>query len=274
MRHAVFLPPFGAFAEPAVMVDLAEAAEDGGWDGIFLWDHVVRTHEPHRADVADPWILLAAIAAATEQIRLGPMITPLARRRPQKVARETVTLDHLSEGRLTFGVGLGVDSGGELARFGEVVDDRVRAEVYDEALQLLLAFWSGDEVNHHGKHFTVDGVQFLPRPLQQPRIPIWGAARGGGAARPVRRAARLDGVFPVATDLDQLGAMLDVVAAERGGLDGYDVILEAPADADLDAYAARGVTWVMREIDDTLPPTDVVAAVAEGPEGRLCDLTR
>lgn len=272
MRHAVYLPPFGPFADPAAVVDLAVAAEEGGWDGVFLWDHVVRTHDPHRADVADPWILLAAIAVATERIRLGPMVTPLARRRPQKVARETVTLDHLSGGRLTFGVGLGVNTDRELGRFDETVDDRARAAEYDEALELLLAFWSGNEVNHHGPHFTADAVRFLPRPLQQPRIPLWGAARGGGSPRPVRRAARLDGLFPVGTDLDQLGGMLEIVSAERGSLDGYDVVIEVEGEADVDDLAARGVTWVIRGVDDKRPAAEMIAATAEGPTGRLADL--
>ena len=267
MRHAAFLPAFGEFADPVVVVELAAALEAGGWDGLFLWDHVVRPHEPERALVADPWILLAAVATTTSRLRLGPMITPLARRRPQKVARETVTLDHLSRGRLTFGVGLGVDSGGELGRFGEPTDDRARAAVYDEALVLLQALWSGAEVNHHGDHFTAEGVTFLPRPVQQPRIPLWGAARGGGARRPVRRAAGLDGLFPVNTEVDQLLPMLDVVAAERGSLDGYDVVMEAPPDADLDRYEAAGVTWIMRGIDDTRTAADVIAAAAQGPHG-------
>ena len=269
VRHAVNLPPFGAFAEPAVVVDLAAAAEAGGWDGLFLWDHMIRAHEPHRAVVADPWILLAAVATTTSRLRLGPMVTPLARRRPQKVARETVTLDHLSGGRLTFGVGLGVDSGDELGRFGEPTDDRARAAVYDEALELLLALWSGDEVDHRGEHFTADHVRFLPRPLQQPRIPVWGAARGGGARRPVRRAARLDGLFPVDTTVDQLMPMLDVVAAERGGLDGYDVVMEADPDADLSRYEAAGVTWVMRVVDDSGDPGKVITEIAAGPAGPM-----
>ena len=267
MRHAAFLPPFGEFADPAVVVELAAALEAGGWDGFFLWDHVVRPHEPRRAMVADPWILLAAIASTTSRLRLGPMVTPLARRRPQKVARETVTLDHLSRGRLTFGVGLGVNSGGELGRFGEPTDDRARAGVYDEALTLLQALWSGEEVDHHGDHFTAEHVTFLPRPFQQPRIPLWGAARGGGAHRPARRAARLDGLFPVATTVDQLMPMLDVVAAERGSLDDYDVVMEVDADADLDRYEAAGVTWIMRPIDDSRPAADVIAAAAQGPHG-------
>jgi len=263
MRHALYLPPFGEFSDPAVVVDLAVAAEAAGWDGLFLWDHIARPHEPERALVPDPWILCAAIAAATTRIRLGPMITPLARRRPQKVARETVTLDQLSHGRLIFGVGLGVNSGDELARFGEEVDDKARAALLDEALEVLQALWSGEAVDHHGEHFTARG-QFLPRPVQQPRIPLWGAARGGGATRPVRRAARLDGLFPVNTDVDQLKVMLDVVRTERGSLEGYDVVMETEAE-DLAPYAAAGTTWIMRPVDDTLPAAEVIAAVAEGP---------
>lgn len=274
VRHAVNLPPFGGFADPSVVLDLAVAAEEAGWDGLFIWDHVLRAHEPHRAEVADPWILLAAVATKTERIRLGPMVTPLARRRPHKVARECVTLDHLSGGRLTLGVGLGVNSGDELGRFGEETDDKARAALYDEALQLLLDLWSGDDVDHHGPHFTAQEVRFLPRPLQQPRIPLWGAARGGGATRPVRRAARLDGLFPVATTLDQLDAMLAVVAAERGSLDGYDVIMEAGADDDLDDFVAHGVTWVMRVVDDTHSPTEIVEAIGQGPEGSLSGFVR
>jgi alkanesulfonate monooxygenase SsuD/methylene tetrahydromethanopterin reductase-like flavin-dependent oxidoreductase (luciferase family) len=269
MRHALYLPPFAEFAEPAAVVELAVAADEAGWDGLFLWDHIARPLDAQRIEVADPWILLAAIAAATERIRLGPMVTPLARRRPQKVARETVTLDRLSNGRLIFGVGLGVNTGDELGRFGETVDDRARAAEYDEALQLLIALWSGEEVDHHGEHFTADHVQFLPKPLQQPRIPLWGAARGGGATRPVRRAARLDGLFPVGTTLDQLRAMLDLVADERGSLDGYDVVMEVDAEGDLDELAAHGVTWVIRSLDDSHPAAEVIAAVAKGPEGPL-----
>jgi alkanesulfonate monooxygenase SsuD/methylene tetrahydromethanopterin reductase-like flavin-dependent oxidoreductase (luciferase family) len=271
MRHALYLPPFGRFADPAVVLDLARAAEAGGWDGLFLWDHIARPHEPERAVVADPWILLAAVATATERIRLGPMVTPLARRRPQKVARESVTLDRLSGGRLVLGVGLGVNAGGELTRFGELEDNKARAAVYDEALGLLRDLWSGEEVDHHGEHFTVDHVTFLPRAVQEPHIPLWGAAWGGGARKPVRRAARLDGLFPVNTTLEQLGPMLEVVAEERGGLDGYDVMFEADAGVvlDLDALAGLGVTWTSRSIDDAGDPAGVIADVAQGPLGPL-----
>ncbi len=244
MLHALYLPPFGEFADPHVTVELAVAAEEAGWDGIFLWDHMWRRPSEY-LEVADTWITLAAIASVTQRLRLGPTITPLSRRRPHKVAREAVTLDHLSDGRLTLGVGLGVNTGGELERFGECAEERVQAERLDEALEVILGLWSGEEINHHGRHFTADHIRFLPTPVQRPRIPIWGATTGTGSAKPLRRAARLDGLFPVNTTHDQLATMLDVVAEERGSLDGFDVAMLAFPDTDLEVLARTGVTWAM-----------------------------
>src|ERR671934_1983122 len=157
MRSGLFLPIFDALSDPGVVTRLAVEAEEAGWDGVFLWDHV-RWREPV-VEVADPWITLAATATATQAIRLGPMVTPLARRRPVKVARETATLDRLSGGRLTLGVGLGSDRfGAELSKTGEQLDDRLRAQMLDEALEVLTAAWSGEPVHHHGRHYTVDDV--------------------------------------------------------------------------------------------------------------------
>ena len=172
MRSGLFLPLFDELANPALVADLAAEAEEAGWHGVFVWDHV-RWREPV-VDVADPWITLTAIATATERVRIGPMVTPLARRRPVKVARETATLDRLSAGRLTLGVGLGNDHAGrELSITGEEADDRRRARMLDESLQILTAAWSGEPVHHCGEHYTVDGMQFLPRLLQQPAVPVW-----------------------------------------------------------------------------------------------------
>lgn len=264
MRHAVFVPPFAELAEPAAVVELAVAAEARGWDGVYLWDHIWRG-EPEATHAADPWVLLSAIAAVTSRIRIGPMVTPLARRRPQKVARESVTLDRLSGGRLTLGVGLGVDTNGELTRFAEAADAVERGAVFDEALDLLQQLWSGEVVEHHGPRFTADGVVFLPRPLQQPRIPIWAAARGDGAPRPLRRAARLDGLFPVDSTVDQVAGMLEAVASIRGDLDGYDVAMLASPGDDTAAYAAAGVTWTMWSFRPGDPLAEVRAAVDAGP---------
>ncbi len=194
LRSALWVPPFGDLADPAVVPRLAAEAEEAGWHGVFLWDHLC-WRAPVRP-VADPWITLAAAATATELLRLGPMVTPLARRQQAKVARETVTLDWLSGGRLTLGVGLGSDRfGGELSATGEQLDDRRRGQMLDEALEILTAAWSGHSVHHHGEHYTVNGVQFLPQPVRQ-RVPVW-VAGFPGKIRPLRRAARYDGFFPV-----------------------------------------------------------------------------
>jgi alkanesulfonate monooxygenase SsuD/methylene tetrahydromethanopterin reductase-like flavin-dependent oxidoreductase (luciferase family) len=246
VRRALYVAPFGELSDPKALVELAVAAEGAGWDGLFLWDHIWRPPE-RSTSVGDAWIALAAIAACTTRIRIGPMVVPLSRRRPQKVARESVALDHLSEGRLTLGVGLGVDTSGELRRFGETSDDVARAAILDEALDVLLALWSGEEVHHVGPRFTADGVRFLPTARQQPRIPVWGAARGTSGDKPLRRAARLDGLFPVGTSHRHLRRMLDVIGNERGSLDGFDVALVDADDTthDLDEL---GVTWRIQTV--------------------------
>ena len=188
MRSALYIPLFDELADPALVARLSAEAEEAGWDGVFVWDHV-RWHEPV-VDVADTQITLAAIASATERIRLGPMVTPLARRRPVKVARETATLDRLSNGRLTLGVGLGSDRfGSEYSITGEELDERKRAQMLDEALEILQAAWSGELVQHRGEHYTVDSMRFLPPPVQRPGVPIW-VAGFYGKPRPLRRAAR------------------------------------------------------------------------------------
>jgi len=186
LRSALWLPIFDDLAEPAVVARLATEAEDAGWHGVFVWDHL-RWRAPVR-QVADPWITLAAIATTTERLRFGPMVTPLARRRPAKVAKETATLDRLSGGRLTLGVGLGSDRfGDELRATGEELDDRRRAQMLDESLEILAAAWSGEPVHHHSRHYTVDGISFLPRPVQQPGVPVWAAGLPGNV-KPLRRA--------------------------------------------------------------------------------------
>src|SRR5215218_1078367 len=160
IRSAINLPLFDALADPAVVARLAAQAEEAGWHGVFVWDHV-RWNAPIQ-QVADSWITLAAIAAATKRLRLGPMVTPLPRRRPVKVARETATLDRLSGGRLILGVGIGLDRfAGEFSKPGEQVDDRVRGVMLDEALEILAAALSGEPVHLHGTHYTVDDIQFL-----------------------------------------------------------------------------------------------------------------
>ena len=218
LRSALWLPLFDDLADPRVVARLAADAEEAGWDGCFVWDQLC-WRAPVR-EVADPWIALAAVATATQRLRLGPMVTPLPRRRPAKVARETATLDRLSGGRLTLGVGIGSDRfGGELSRTGEQLDDRRRGQMLDESLAILAAAWSGEPVHHRGEHYTVDDIEFLPRPVQRPGVPVW-AAGFPGNVKPIRRAARLDGFFPANLEHpDQLAEIVATITDLRSGED-------------------------------------------------------
>jgi alkanesulfonate monooxygenase SsuD/methylene tetrahydromethanopterin reductase-like flavin-dependent oxidoreductase (luciferase family) len=251
VKRGIFLPPFDELVDPRTLVELAELAEETGWDGFFLWDHIAY-RAPVQA-VADPWVALAAIAYATEKLRLGPMVTPLARRRVQKVARETVTLDRLSGGRLTFGVGLGGANNIELEPFGEEVDARKRARLLDEGLERLTDFWGGE---------------FEPAPVQQPRIPVWVAARWPNR-RPVRRAARWDGLFVI--DLpgpDAVEELATEVSDLRAGNDEpFELVVEIPIGADAAPWEAAGATWILTD-SATLQPrlAEVRDAIEAGPE--------
>lgn len=264
MKFALSVPPIGQLADPGFLVEAAVAAEQAGFDALFLWDHVYRpVTDP--GELLDPWVVMGAQAHATDRLRLGPMVTPLTRRRPIKLAREILTLDRLSGGRLTVGLGLGVDSGGELTRFGEIVDPIVRGDRLDEGVELLTSFWSGEQVDHSGPAYQAEGVTVLPRPQQLPHPPLWFAARGrvgGGRApgRPVRRAARFQGLMPIEVDGDGLSQMLDVVASERGSLDGFDTMVSSKSVSPDDA-ARRGATWSYEGFDTHAGPDDVFDAI-------------
>jgi alkanesulfonate monooxygenase SsuD/methylene tetrahydromethanopterin reductase-like flavin-dependent oxidoreductase (luciferase family) len=270
MRSGLFLPLFEQLADPATVARLAAEAEQAGWHGIFVWDQV-HWREPV-LDVADPQITLAAAATATSRIRLGPMVTPLARRRPVKVARETATLDHLSNGRLTLGVGLGSDHyASEFSLTGEEQNDRQRAGMLDEALEILSAAWSGAPVHHHGQHYTVNGMRFLPRPLQRPGVPVWVAGTYGNP-KPLRRAARHQGFFPINLDhpdqLAELVADLSILRTRPGrDADGpYDVVAALPPGTDPTPYTTAGATWGLVEFDpETVTVDQVRGVIRDGP---------
>jgi alkanesulfonate monooxygenase SsuD/methylene tetrahydromethanopterin reductase-like flavin-dependent oxidoreductase (luciferase family) len=261
VRNALNLPLFGPLSDPTAVVEIAQCAEEHGWDAVFVWDHVL-SPLPEPWDIADPWIVLAAVAASTQRIRIGPMVTPLPRRRLIKLARETVTLDHLSRGRLTLGLGLGGDTGRELSAFGEITDVRRRAQGLDEGVDLLVRLWSGERVRHDG-FFTVDDVAITPAPVQSPRIPMWFAAKGDAQA-PARRAAHFDGLFPFEVDNDQLARMLDTVRTERGNLDDFDIALPMHPGVDLDALRALGATWAMHSFWPGHRPDQVLRFLARG----------
>jgi alkanesulfonate monooxygenase SsuD/methylene tetrahydromethanopterin reductase-like flavin-dependent oxidoreductase (luciferase family) len=258
MKTGLYLPNFTPFGSARAIADLARDAEQSGWDGLFIWDEMTGFD----TDTVDPWVALAAAAVVTTRIRLGALITPLPRRRPWKVARETVSLDHLSGGRLIFGVGTGV---GEPAwgDLGEESDPKIRGEMLDEGLAVLTGLWSAKPYTHSGPYYPIKQAQFLPGPLQQPRIPIW----VGGiwpAKRPLRRMAAWDGMFPLAfgvanrqEELARLKSMIDTVKDLRAGNPApFDVVLlgttplNNPAESSAIAaeYAAIGATWYLESI--------------------------
>ncbi len=178
--------------EPRELVDLGVRAERAGWDGFFLWDHA-HGSPAMPVPTADPWVVLGALAVQTRSVRLGTTVTAPARRRPQKLARETVTVDRLSGGRCVLGVGLG-EPPEEYTAYGDTAERAELAARLDESLEVLTSMWSGERFDHHGEHLTVEDAQFLPPPVQQPRIPIWVSCLYPHT-RPLARAARYDGVL-------------------------------------------------------------------------------
>jgi alkanesulfonate monooxygenase SsuD/methylene tetrahydromethanopterin reductase-like flavin-dependent oxidoreductase (luciferase family) len=248
VKRGIFVAPFDELSDPRVVARLAADAEEQGFDGFFLWDHV--NYRPPTRAVADPWVALSAIATATERLTIGPLVTPLSRRRVHKLARETATLDLLSGGRTVFGAGLGSDNNGELEPFGEAVDRRERARLLDEGLERLVEFWGGE---------------FEPRPLQRPRIPVWVAARWPNK-RPMRRAARWDGLFPIDQDEpEQLAEMVAYVNEHRDGAAGpFDVVVTNPLGADPAPWEAAGATWTLTGFGQTPREQEVRDAIRAG----------
>ncbi len=246
MRYAICLANIGTYSDPRAGVRLAEAAEASGWDGVFIWDHLGFVWG---APAADPWITLAAIASATSKVRIGTAVTPVARRRPQVLAQTVATLDVLSGGRAIFGAGLG-GSPSEFGKFGEPTDAKVRAAMLDEGLDLLHRYWSGEEVTHHGEHYTVDGVSLAPTPVQE-RLLIW---IGGNRPASLRRAARWDGW--IADSADPTGMTLSPKDVARsieqiGRDDAFDVAVLGQSDrGDPAAYEHAGATWWLENIHD------------------------
>jgi alkanesulfonate monooxygenase SsuD/methylene tetrahydromethanopterin reductase-like flavin-dependent oxidoreductase (luciferase family) len=247
-RRGIFVAPFEELSEPALVAELAARAEARGWDGFFLWDHVA--YAPPVRAIADPWVTLAAMAVATRRLVIGPLVTPLPRRRPHGLARETVTLDRLSGGRLVLGVGLGSGRTGEFDRdrFGEEPEPRERARLLDDGLERLVAYWDGE---------------FEPPPVQRPRIPIWVAAQWPHR-RPLRRAARFDGLFPI--DLpgpEALAELLEELRRLRGAQsdDDYDIVVENPPDTDPQPWTDAGATWCLTGFGHQPAAAEVEAAI-------------
>jgi alkanesulfonate monooxygenase SsuD/methylene tetrahydromethanopterin reductase-like flavin-dependent oxidoreductase (luciferase family) len=267
MHRGLFIPQFGELADPRLLADLGRRAERAGWDGLFLWDHI--QYRPPADRVLDPWIALAAIGAATDRLRLGAMVTPLARRRPWVLARQLAALDLLTDGRMVLGVGLGLDdSGKELSTFGEELDARTRAEMLDEALAIVTGLLSGQTVHHRGHHYLVDGATFLPTPVQSP-LPVWVATRWPNQA-PLRRAVRYQGVFAIGVatpgDASQLRHRAEEVRSEYGAAGPFDIVLAPEPGWPAQDWAQAGVTWLLTPFSQfEARAVDVTTVVEAGP---------
>lgn len=254
MKYGIHLPNFGSFGDVHVLMDLAKTAEASGWDGFFLWDHLLFCEldkNPH----ADPWITLAAIAVQTERIHIGAMVTPIARRRPQKLARETVTLQNLSKGRLIVGVGLGDPVEWEFKPFHEESDAKIRAKKLDEGLDILTQLWSGETVNYEGKYYQITEATFLPKPIQP--IPIWVAGYYPHKA-PMRRASRFQGMFPgghVDGKLlpEHIKAIRSFIHEQGNETPNFDIVAggqtkDSQDIAEVSDYVEAGLTWWMEDL--------------------------
>lgn len=277
MRFAIDVAPLGALSDPTAIVRLGVAAEAAGWDGLSIWDSIGVSMG---SAAADPFVSLAAVAAATERIRLIASVVVVARRRPQLVAQAAATLDLVSGGRLVLGVGAGNDPG-DLDPFGEAGPLSGRVARMDAALAAIDPWLRGEPAR-----LDVEGateVRVGPRPHQRPRPPIW---LGGMRPAALRRAAAWDGWIAIATSDDgssmalspeAFGDMVDRVRDERLAIgcagEPFDVAVFALSDlADADAvqaFADRGATWWLESLSPMRGSVDELLAVVEsGPPGR------
>lgn len=286
MQFSINLPNFGDFADPRAVAQVAVAAEQAGWDGLFVWDHVVHNKQARRGQpFGDPWILLTAAALATSHLRLGTLITPVARRRPEQLARQVATLDSLSRGRMIFGAGLGAPIEDEYGSFGDTTDPVVLAQRLDEGLDLIAWYWTGEPVNHDGRHYQVRDVTLLPASVQRPRPPIWIGGYWPHRA-PMRRAARWDGVVPLFTEarhghpppVDQVRDLVAYVNQHREepGDRPFEVVLGGATPGDpskarevIAPLAGAGATWwderQVQTSDDIDRLTPVLRRINQGP---------
>ena len=279
MQFGISVPNFDVCGDPRTAMELAHIAEDSGWDGFFLWDHVLWTW-PHIMPASDPYMLLAAMAAVTSRIKLGTMITPVPRRRPWNLARQMTTLDHLSGGRAILGVGRGGDWFGDYSKFGEPSpdDQKAHGEMLDEGLQVITGLWTGEPFSYEGKHYHLKEAQFLPKPVQQPRIPVWVAGIWPNK-KPFRRAAQWDGVFPIVADQDgqitaaQAHDALAYTLQFRESTAPFDLVVGGKSSGNdrekgrdsAAALADVGATWWMESPGMPIVLEDVRTTLKQGP---------
>jgi alkanesulfonate monooxygenase SsuD/methylene tetrahydromethanopterin reductase-like flavin-dependent oxidoreductase (luciferase family) len=236
--------------------DMAAAAEAAGWDGVFYWDAV---HIPDFGNMFDPWVALTVMALRTTRIRIGAIVIAVPRHKPWTFARAATSVDHASHGRLVLPVGLGDPADSGYGGVGEPTGTRERAERLDETLAILEGLWSGKPFAYEGRHYRTPEMTFEPRPVQQPRIPIW-VVGAWPREKSMQRVLRYDGLMPNklrpeggqdTVTPDDLRAMAAWIRDRRGSLDGFDIVAEGqtpPADRAAGAeivrpWAEAGATW-------------------------------
>jgi alkanesulfonate monooxygenase SsuD/methylene tetrahydromethanopterin reductase-like flavin-dependent oxidoreductase (luciferase family) len=269
MRFGIILTS----GDPRTAADLAADAEAAGWDGVFTWDGI----SVGDMDTFDPWVVMAAMAMRTSRVRLGAMLTPPSRRRPWKLAREAMSVDVLSGGRLVMPVGLGALDDAGFGNVGEVTHTRQRAERLDEALAILEGLWSGSAFDFDGQHYRFGPMTFRPTPVQRPRVPIW-VVGAWPSEKSMSRAARWDGLLAYAPGADltpELLAEMRSWIGDRRSLDDFDIVVEGTTPAgDADRAAAEvarwrdaGATWWIESDWESGSVNSIRARIAVGPPG-------
>jgi alkanesulfonate monooxygenase SsuD/methylene tetrahydromethanopterin reductase-like flavin-dependent oxidoreductase (luciferase family) len=258
VRFGLYVPNFGVCSNPLTLTEMAVRAEKAGWDGFFLWDHIVEWDK--KLPLTDTLTTLAAIAIRTKRIRIGTALSPLPRYKPWDLARRTATLDQMSNGRLVLSVGLGGVESCDYARFGEDPDNSTLAEKLDESLEIITGLWSGKRFGFRGKHYQVGPSTFLPTPKQRPRVPIW---VGGFWPRqgPFKRATRWDGVLPLILpeklpQPSDLREIVDFIKKHRSAKGNFDVVNigwttganQANNAEKVQKYADSGMTWWLESL--------------------------
>ena len=274
--YGLYVPNFGSAAHPINLAKAAVAAEKSGWDGFFLWDHLVEWNKP--VPVYETFTSLAAIATNTNKIRIGTSISPLPKYKPWIIARGTVALDHLSNGRLILGVGIGAAESTDYGRFGEIPDNRVLGEKLDESLKIITGLWTGKRFSHRGKHFSVKEAVFRPSPLQKPRIPIWTGGFWPHKA-PFKRASKWEGTIPLrapgrlaeSADIKEIAAY---VRNRRSGKSDFDIanigwtsgVNRARDREKVSRYVDAGTTWWLESLwTKRDKPKEMQARIRRGP---------
>ena len=268
MRYGFIIPDIQD-ARTNEIVGLARDAEAAGWDAIFFWD----------GDWGySPWITLAGMAVQTERIHLGAVLHPLPWRQPWLFAREAASLDQLSNGRLVVPIGIGAINEQDVergrTRFGEPVDRKIRAQLMDEALEIVTGLWAGEPVTFHGDHYHMEDFSLRPVHVQSPRIPIW-VVGVWGKRKSMERVLRCDGMLvhesaPVA----EIQAIKAFVEERRTLPTPFDIVMEADTRSDTpeqarakaQGWAEVGVTWWVEGMwipDCKLD--DVRARIRQGP---------